>query len=258
MSEFQWTGWNRQKEDRRDHLLLASFGISETTAVAWSLKGFVKHVHDQGRTNSCVAHALASAVGIIESKAGLRDDPISRRFLYYYARRVNSNVISDSGAYMRSAASALFRFGAPPERSFKWDDGRMNEIPPWISHMRAHSRMHGEYAFIKSKDDRLVREIMSSICAGYPVAFGTMLHDNFTDRADGGLIRRPKTVTGGGHAMLIVGYKTASDGGVEFDVLNSWGREFGDEGFCRMSEDYMTWEETSDFVSIRGWSRLRR
>lgn len=258
MVEFQWTGWNRQKEDSRDRLLLASFGIPETTEVAWSLKKFIGGVHNQGHTNACVAHSLASAVGIIENAAGLKDEPISRRFLYYYARRANSNVISDSGAYMRKAATALFKFGAPPERAFKWDSKRVNEIPPWIAHMRAHSRMHGEYAFIFSGGDKKLREIMSSICAGYPVAFGTMLHENFARHAEKGLVERPNAAIGGGHAMLIVGYRTAADGGIEFEVLNSWGKKFGDGGFCWMSEDYMTWEETSDFTSVRGWARLKK
>ena len=219
------------------------------------MKQHVKGVYDQGRTNSCVAHSLASAVRIIENAAGLRDEPISRRFLYYYARRTNSNVISDSGAYMRSAATALFKFGAPPEKSFAWDDRRVNEIPPWVVHMRAYSRMRGEYAFIKSRGDRLIREIRSSICAGYPVAFGTMLHDDFSDRASRGLVERPGNAVGGGHAMLIVGYRTTADG-LEFEVLNSWGETFGVLGFCWLSESYITWEETSDFASVRGWARL--
>lgn len=41
-----------------------------------------------------------------------------------------------------------------------------------------------------------------------------------------------------GHAMVIVGYVTYL-GGQYFKVLNSWSEDFGDKGFCYISEEYV-------------------
>lgn len=42
----------------------------------------------------------------------------------------------------------------------------------------------------------------------------------------------------GGHAMCIVGYNTGLDGGTgAFKVRNSWGTDFGDDGYCWISFD---------------------
>jgi hypothetical protein len=59
---------------------------------------------------------------------------------------------------------------------------------------------------------------------------------------DGKLIDPPIGLQiAGGHAMAWGGYDA---NGV--DTLNSWGEEYGDKGWLRMSWDYVTWQRTSD------------
>ena len=252
------TGWVRQPEDKRDYPLRSAFGlIGDGQYDVNTMKGVFVDIYNQTVTNSCVGHIYASAVQALELMAGLPYDPISRRYLYYYARRQVSKYISDGGCYMRSAAIALLSLGVPSEKYFDWDVELINQKPNFKAHMMAFSRTRGgEYAFIQRKGDDLIREIMASIDAGYPVGFGTAISRDFQNFEGKGIIEKPKE-THGYHALLIVGYDKTGDK-VVFDILNSYGRKFGDNGFCKMDEEYITWIESGDFVAIRGWNRLKK
>ena len=42
--------------------------------------------------------------------------------------------------------------------------------------------------------------------------------------------------------MMVVGYIT----GQGFIVKNSWGADWGENGFCIMAEEVFTWDQTED------------
>jgi C1A family cysteine protease len=45
--------------------------------------------------------------------------------------------------------------------------------------------------------------------------------------------------------MVIGGYTERS-----VFVLNSWGRDWGDDGWCSMSWDYIKWDQSRDFWTV--------
>jgi hypothetical protein len=80
--------------------------------------------------------------------------------------------------------------------------------------------------------DEDISDIKSMLLAGRPVVFRTDVDWNFgmVDYAGG----QSWNYTGpwrGGHAMCIVGYDNDLNGG-SFKVRNSWGTDFGDNGYC--------------------------
>jgi len=80
-----------------------------------------------------------------------------------------------------------------------------------------------------------------ALAEGHPIIFGIVLFESFDKQRKKGLVPLPSTnETGreshGAHAMLCVGY---SDRDRVFIVRNSWGPEWGDQGYCYMPYDYV-------------------
>lgn len=229
-----------------------------------SLAGLVTNVCDQRSTNSCVANAIAGGVDVLESAAGLASVPVSRLFIYYNARRLHGAQRFDSGTYIRLAIKGLVKLGVPDEQYWKFSVNplRINRRPGWQPSMMAHPRRGGEYYSIFSEGKARTTAIKAAIVAGYPVVFGTPVSRQFMNNQGPRIIDRPTDVVGesivGRHAMLIVGYEHDDFYGTVFEVLNSWGTDWKDGGFCKLSEDYVRWDLTRDLTILHGWDRLRK
>jgi len=91
---------------------------------------------------------------------------------------------------------------------------------------------------------------------GYPIVFGINVYDSFEsdDVSKTGIVPLPdkdKEKCLGGHAILIVGFKEI-DNKNYFIVRNSWGTEWGDNGYCYMPFEYVLNEKLAeDFWSIK-------
>lgn len=208
-----------------------------------------------------MAQSLAAAVGILEIQAGLEFVPPSRLFIYYNSRAYHGAQWLDSGTYIRTAVKGLVKLGAPDEEYWKFSSNPLlvNRRPGWNPYMMGHGRRSGEYAWILDGGTKRVEAIQAALAAGYPVSFGTLVTKRFLNCDSGEPIDKPSSgeETLGGHALLIIGYKQDVDG-VLFEVLNSWGTDWGQGGFCWMTEDYIKWALSLDFCIIRGWERLNR
>jgi C1A family cysteine protease len=236
-------------------------GLSELSAApeSFTLYNDVNRVLDQGSTNSCVAQALAGAIDILESRAGLKYQPASRLFMYYNARAFHGIQKFDKGTFIRTCCRGLSKFGVPDEKYWKFYTNPMivNRRPGWNPYMNGFGRKGGEYFKIKEFGSDLVYAIKAALLEGYPVAFGTLVTKDFLDNTGPDIIDIPngtdKTV--GGHAMLIIGYVEDSDG-LRFHVLNSWGHTWRLGGTAFLTEDYIRWTLSRDFTIIRGWARI--
>jgi hypothetical protein len=247
-------GCIRNPIDSRDRLFEPS---GQQVGVGASLEQYVTVV-DQKSTSSCVGNAVAGAVYIMEQKSGHQYGYPSRMFLYWNARRRHENPpLKDDGTYIRECCKALAKIGVPDEGAWPFKTRRVNDKPrgfrPW---MEADPRKNGEYLSIASTGSFRIDRITSAIAEGYPVVFGTDLVQSFMSASGPDVISRPKTGEKivGGHAMVIVGYRTV-DGKVQLRVLNSWGKYWRDGGLCWFTEDYITWSRSRDFTIIRGWKR---
>jgi len=97
----------------------------------------------------------------------------------------------------------------------------------------------------------LLKVMKQALTAGYLFNFGTPVTEDFCSGNVGGSPDHaafpPVDGKGiaGGHSMTACGYDDTLALPV-FKIANSWGKDFGDNGFCYFDESYMTWYETSD------------
>jgi hypothetical protein len=87
------------------------------------------------------------------------------------------------------------------------------------------------------------------LAEGYPFVFGTKIYKQFEKDGHHGRISMPSGKDLGGHAMLACGY---SDQDQVFVVRNSWGSDWGDNGYCYIPYDYLSdSEQTHDCWTLR-------
>lgn len=202
---------------------------------------------DQLGIGSCVENAVKQAVRMSHILQGARNPPFASRLFGYYLDRARTHeTAEDSGTFIRLAFENQNKFGFCPESVWPYvDDGETFKRMPSPAAFRAAYDQCQPTEYLKIFDtgaDRVLA-VKRAIAAGHGVAFGTLVSDKFC-AGDLGLGPVPPPVgesIAGGHAMTLVGY----DGDV-FDVANSWGEGWGDQGFWKMSADYLKWSETDD------------
>lgn len=213
---------------------------------SWSLRNLARIV-DQRSLGSCVANAVGQAIYIAHRRAGVATPKfVSRLFIYYFSRLYHHQTNEDSGTFLRTAFSALNKFGFCPEETWPYDDGpdKFRRMPGWQAmHAAFDQRSPTVYRRIYESGNSRTNAIKAAIAAGYAVAFGTDVSQAFAnDDLGEGPIKPPVGMPiAGGHAMTVVGYD-----GDTYEIANSWGADFGDEGFCRFSGEYMRWGRTND------------
>ena len=230
--------WKRDKVDARDYKL-------KSTGVSALLPGFVDNskkcsvVEDQKNLGSCTAQML---VGMIEyNNIKWAEKPsrkqVSRLFQYYVTRTIMGTVNEDSGAYIRDTIKAAAQYGSVWESKWKYDVSRFTENPPQKVWDLATTHKIASYHRI---DDGDLETMKQTLASGYLIGFGFTVYENFlTQRmATEGMLRYSE-VNGpiyGGHAVVLVGY---DDSKRMFKVRNSWGKEWGLDGYFWMDYDYV-------------------
>jgi len=221
---------------------------SETLPPKVDLRQFMTAVESQVG-NSCVANAFVGAYEYL-AKRSLGDSvDVSRLFVYYNARVEDNSQNEDSGTRMASAIKALSDHGSCAEDLWPNDENRIGEEPDQTAYEQAANFKISDAEFIETNLD-LWRHTLAE---GHPIAFALNTFGSFDDATrNRGRVPMPKASdnvreTHGWHAMLCVGY---SDKDRMFIVRNSWGPEWGDQGYCYVPYGYVIHQ---DFNGHDSW-----
>jgi C1A family cysteine protease len=215
------------------------------------LRQYASAIEDQGNLGSCTGNAIAGAIEIIDRKNNKQLE-ISRLFIYYQERLLEGSVYYDSGAYIRDGIKACYTYGAPLESIWPYNLSKWATRPTTTAYSDALNRKVTGYAKCAN-----FAAVKNALAAGTPVIVGFLVYSSFETNAvaSTGMMPYPNTITEqllGGHAVCIVGYDDALNGG-RFICRNSWGTGWGDRGYFYMP--YQVIQNTSmssDFWTISG------
>lgn len=168
---------------------------------------------------------------------------VSRLFVYYNARAQSGSEGEDDGAVIGDAIASLREHGACSEEVWSYREESVNDEPSDEAYEEGAS-------FLVESSEAVDVDLdawRGALAEGNPIIFGCSLFDSFDSGRKGKIpmpTRREKQrAEHGGHAMLCVGY---SDPDRVFIVRNSWGEDWGDEGYCYMPYDYLMNPEYND------------
>ncbi len=192
-------------------------------------------IEQQDKVNSCVAHAVTSALEMALGDGVER----SRMFLYYVLRETMGTQALDSGAKLEHVGEALIRTGVPPESLWPYDRTKLYIRPSESAYKAAGDTTITRWSWVNAS------KIKEALDKGIPVICA--IHTRSPLRTITGqmethweqLIGYQSELRSGAHAVLIVGY---SDQG--FIIANSFGTEYGDNGFLLMPAELLM----TDFI----------
>jgi hypothetical protein len=228
-------------EDQLQGIPLASTPYSGTELPnSFDLSNKLPPAGNQGRQNSCVAWTVAYAYKSYQEKLEENSNYIMGGQLNlnavfspaYIYNQINNGV--DGGSYFTDALNILSQQGA-----VKWVDMPYNELDFLTKPNSSLKNKAKNYRidFWRRVNIYDQKEVKAQINAGFPVIIGAMVDKDFQDK---GRISAGQdyvwSSTGnnpkGGHAMLVVGF---NDSKGAFKVLNSWGKDWGRDGYCWIS-----------------------
>jgi C1A family cysteine protease len=245
IQNFRKYGWVKDIPDTRDYLykrLLTDI----TIPVQVDLRATCPPVEDQGNLGSCTANALAGNLEFLEIKSNALFWDISRLFIYYNERKIEGDVQFDNGAQLRDGIKSLVTYGYCSEKRIPYDITKFTKRPSCVAYMEAKKNKISSYYSLQTMD-----EMNHCIANGYPFVFGFDVFESFEspEVAHTGIVPIPGLEERmlGGHAVCAVGYDQDKKW---FIVRNSWGTDWGDQGYCYMPFDYVI-KHANDFWSIR-------
>lgn len=208
------------------------------------------YIFNQLQTNSCVGNSTSmdfeSTLMIQDAKQVFTP---SRLFIYYNARKAIGQEGIDDGCVIRDAFKSINRDGVIPETDWPFDPNKVTVEPPSELYEKAKSHQVIEYKRIP----RSLDQMKACLASGFPFVFGFAVYDSFYDPQTSELgkahLPKPGDKLLGGHAVLAVGY---DDSEQVFICINSWGKNWGNNGSFTMPYEYLLNENLSDdFWTIR-------
>lgn len=202
-----------------------------------NLQRFAPSVGNQGKQGSCVAWSSAYAArSIVESsRTGQQGENVkfSPAFLYNQI-----GLDGCQGSYIIRAMEFMTKQGSVPYNDFEYTDEDCSRMPDRSLISKAEEfKMRGfNRLSAGDRNDQIdIRAIKENLAQGAPVVIGMMVGQSFMQGMIGQDVWNPEAgdnqmVGFGGHAMCVVGYDDKKYGG-SFLIMNSWGPEWGNNGF---------------------------
>lgn len=241
-------GWIPDIPDKRD--LIFSIEKPVTLPEFVNLRERCPSVFHQGQLGSCTANAVANAHLFCQMKQSGGDliTP-SRLFIYYNARAVRGWQGYDSGSMIRDAVKMVSKKGTCSEEEWPYLVEKFTKKPNKLCYVKGKEYQVLKYYSLPQSLNRMKQ----CLALGFPFMFGFTVYESFfggTIAATGeGYLPEPDEKEYGGHAVLCVGYDDRSE---TFIIMNSWGSDWGNEGYFTLPYDYLLDSNlASDFWTIR-------
>lgn len=237
--------WKPDLPDARDYtfkdipsgLLVAKRKVADT-----DLRPLMTPVDNQGNLGSCTGHALSGDTEYLEKLNHGVVTKLSRMFIYYNERVIEGTVNQDSGAMIRDGIKTLAKQGVCTEKEWPYKVSKFKQKPPATCYKSGLTRIITSYHRLST-----ISEMETALASGLPFVFGFTVYDSFESDAVAktGVVPMPKSGEKalGGHAVCAVGFQKSKK---RFIVRNSWGTDWGDQGYFYMPYAYLADRNLSD------------
>ncbi len=245
---------------------LKNYGLDPSSlppVVDYSGSQFLPPVGEQ-HENSCVGWAVGYYLRsyqqakdfmweVKQNDLIISDHVFSPTFIY---NQINSGI--DNGSSLADASQLVLDTGVATMFDFPYISGDFYTRPSEAAILSAHPHRVKEWHRLFSKYDtsnqEIVQRIKEYLNTGDLVVAGSNIgySFNYPHKGTNGIsIITTERNTPLKHAYVIAGYDDtfiSSDGTGAFIILSSWGKDWGDQGFCHISYDAFTKNVIEGFV----------
>ena len=204
----------------------------------YSLKAYSPTPGNQGRQPSCVgwasgygARTIANAIknGWSNNRTKINQNTFSPAFVYNLIKFKGDNNCK-RGSYIADAMKLLNTYGILELKDFSYDQTSCVKNPSSYGLQKAKQNTILTYERLAKWDNpyNLVGKVKKAIANKNPVVIGMQVSSTFYKAK--GYWNGIHTGKPGGHAMVVVGYDDDKYGGA-FELLNSWGTNWGNNGY---------------------------
>ncbi len=272
------TGWLPPLPDFRDYteenkeiaLMGEELGFSPKATLAAppsniDLRQWCSTIENQGSLGSCTAHAGIGIVEYFEKRAFGKHIEGSRLFVYKTTRNL-MGVTGDTGAWLRNTMGALALCGVAHEKYWPYVIPDFDKEPPAFIYAVADNYEAIRYfchdpVTMNRPPATVLANVKKFLSAGIPSMFGFYGFPSFNQSdVKGGIpFPCPGERAQWGHAIVAVGYddkkkiKNLKCNRVTtgaFLIRNSWGTNWGENGYGWLPYDYVLSKIALDFWSL--------
>lgn len=212
---------------------------------AVDLRPFFTEVKSQGSVGSCAHFSVTSIYEYLLKKSKAEDPDLSERFVYFQTNVATQK--EEDGSSIKEVIDTIARTGVCNEQDCPYDTEKIAERP-------------SDEAFSKAQMHKIVEAKMVNVChhditaalsKGYPLAVSLNLYNSFGTGYKGYEFLPTKeemeAEEPAHHAMVVVGY---NEDDKVYIVRNSWGKQFGDNGYCYMPFSYIDNPDLNNYCCI--------
>lgn len=213
--------------------------------------GFTE-IKNQGQQGACMSFSMVSVFEYFLKKNHVQFPDLSEQFLYFNARKRTGREQFDEGSNSVASIQTLSEEGICSEQAWPYKVGGFAETPSTQAYEEAKLRKVKRAVMVEKK----IETLKSALDDGLPVVFAVDLFPSFGQGVNG-FISMPsdeevqqlkESGENHAHAMVLCGFNEEQR---VFKVRNSWGRDFGDRGYCYLSYDYIMQYGYWDCVAIQ-------
>lgn len=221
-------------------------GKNERLPSKYSLKQHCPAVINQGQVGSCIGWSMAyGAFTIMKAQEEgwtdekqITDNAFSAMYVYNQVKLGDCG----QGSLFSTSLKLLQSEGDCLSKDFDYPLDDCNRIPEQehkIAAEQAKYEVQDYYTLFKNADKENIKKdkVKVSISENKPVIIGMLIRENFKNLTKEDKYWNPDAgdkTSAGGHAMVIVGY---NDDKNAFEVMNSWGKEWGNDGYFWLKYD---------------------
>ena len=218
-------------------------------------------VEDQENIGSCSAHAGIGLMEYYQKRTTGKFLNMSRLFLHKTSRNLMKQT-GDVGVHLRSTMKALVLFGCPPENYWEYDVTKYDDEPSAFLYSFAKEFQSLNYIRLDKtsiQPSDLLNKVKLLLKFNLPMMFGFTAYSSIYS-GNLGEIPYPSSNEDsiGGHAVIAMGYDDnkmiqyqdgrQTKGAIK--IRNSWGSDWGENGYGWLPYKYMESRLTADWWII--------
>lgn len=222
------------------------------------LRKYFTPVKNQSDLGSCSSFATVAMYEAMMNMAGVEgSNDMSPAYLFYYSNVLKGRPSGGSNYYEQ--LEVLGKHGVCHEDLYVYDADSLNRKPSEQAEDDAMKHKVVAAKQIPLITDNVINKteslkqnhkvLTSALSEGYPIGISLKIYDNLGK--DGAFISHPDdspdAKEDGWHAMVIVGYSEENN---FYIVRNSWGTDFGEDGYCYIPSAYIDDPDYMNFACI--------